>query len=70
MQTGQRLGSAVGIASVGAVFFSRVSEGKGFANAFQAGGVVAICFEVAALVVGIIDWHGRRASNVVADTGA
>ncbi|NUR57591.1 MAG: MFS transporter [Catenulispora sp.] len=62
MQTGQRLGSALGIACVGAVFFSRVSHGKGFANAFQAGAVVAICFEAAALLVGIIDWRGREAA--------
>ena len=61
MQTAQRLGSALGIACVGAVFFSRVAHGKGYANAFQAGAVVAICFEVAALVVGIADWRGRKA---------
>lgn len=60
MQTAQRLGSALGIACVGAVFFSRISHGKGFANAFQAGGVVAICFEAAALVVGIADWRSRK----------
>ena len=70
MQTGQRLGSALGIACVGAVFFSRVSHGKGFANAFQAGAVVAICFEVAALIVGILDWRGRKAAAAAADTGA
>ncbi|WP_438801871.1 MFS transporter [Catenulispora pinistramenti] len=62
MQTAQRLGSALGIACVGAVFFSRVGHGKGFANAFQAGAVVAICFEVAALVVAVADWRSRRAA--------
>jgi len=60
MQTAQRLGSALGIASVGAVFFSRVSRGEGYANAFQAGCVVALCFILAALVVGIVDWRSRK----------
>jgi hypothetical protein len=60
MQTAQRLGSALGVASVGAVFFSRVGHGKGFANAFQAGAVVAICFEAAALAVAIADWRARK----------
>ena len=67
MQTAQRLGSALGIACVGAVFFSRVGHGKGYANAFQAGAVVAICFEAAALVVAVADWRSRRAA---AETGA
>jgi EmrB/QacA subfamily drug resistance transporter len=68
MQTAQRLGSALGIASVGAVFFSRVGHGKGFANAFQAGAVVAICFEAAALVVGIADWRSRKADPNAPET--
>jgi hypothetical protein len=68
MQTAQRLGSALGIASVGAVFFSRVSHGRGFATAFQGGAVVAICFEAAALVVGIVDWQSRKSEAGAPDT--
>ncbi|GAA2006432.1 MFS transporter [Catenulispora subtropica] len=70
MQTGQRLGSALGIACVSSVFFSRVGEGKGYANAFQAGAVVAICFEVAALLVGLVDWRSRKAAGAGDGPGA
>ena len=56
LQVGQRVGSAIGIAAVGAVFYARLASTQGdFADAVQHGLIVAFGFVVAALVVGLID---------------
>ena len=55
LQTGQRIGSAIGIAAVGAVFFARVGPNQQFVAAFEHGLVVALVFVAAALVTAIAD---------------
>ncbi|MFF3753111.1 MFS transporter [Streptomyces sp. NPDC002018] len=60
LQTGQRVGSAVGIAAVGSVFFAQV-EPDGWPTAYDHGLVVAVAFVIAALVVAVADVvTGRR----------
>ncbi|MBB5867802.1 EmrB/QacA subfamily drug resistance transporter [Allocatelliglobosispora scoriae] len=61
LQTGQRIGSAVGIAAVGAVFFAAIMESGDFARAFRHGLLVTIGFVVLALAVAVVDVAaGRR----------
>ncbi len=62
LQTGQRLGSAVGIAAVGAVFFAGVASSHGdLAAAFQRSLAVIVAFVVASLLVALLDIAlGRR----------
>jgi EmrB/QacA subfamily drug resistance transporter len=56
LQTGQRVGAAVGIAAVGSAFFTAVANSHGdFAHAFQSGMLVAICFVAAAFVAALVD---------------
>jgi EmrB/QacA subfamily drug resistance transporter len=56
LQTGQRIGAAVGIAAVGSAFFAAVAGTRGdFATAFQRGIGVALCFVAAALLIAITD---------------
>ncbi|MEU0279115.1 MULTISPECIES: MFS transporter [unclassified Streptomyces] len=50
LQTGQRVGSAIGIAAVGAVFFAQVAP-DGWARAFDHGLIVSLAFVIAALLV-------------------
>lgn len=63
LQTGQRIGSAAGIAVVSSVFFSRVAETKGdWAQAFESGVLTALGFILFALVIAGCDlWTDRRA---------
>ena len=65
LQAGQRIGTAVGIAAVGAVFFATVAGGRGdWARAFRDGLLVVIAFVVAALVAALADLYaGRRADG-------
>lgn len=62
LQTGQRIGTAIGIAAVGAVFFATVAGSRGdWAQAFRSGLVVVIAFVVAALGAAFADLlTGRR----------
>lgn len=64
LQTGQRIGAAVGIAVIGAVFFAAVAtSGGSFAQAFRHALLVNIGFVVLALVIALIDVvAGRRAA--------
>jgi MFS family permease len=57
LQTGQRIGSAIGIAVVGSVFFARLAatHGQGWDSAFQRGVLVAIAFVLAALAIAVVD---------------
>ncbi len=62
LQTGQRIGAAVGIAAVGSVFFARVAatRGQDFADAYRHGLYVASAFVVAALLLALVDVIGGR----------
>jgi hypothetical protein len=62
LQTGQRVGAAIGIAAVGSAFFAAVASSHGnFARGFERGITVAVCFVAAALLTAIVDITiGRR----------
>jgi EmrB/QacA subfamily drug resistance transporter len=62
LQTGQRVGSAIGISAVGAVFFGQLtSTGGDWALAISRGLVGAVGFVALALVLGVVDLLlGRR----------
>lgn len=61
LQTGQRIGTALGIAIVGSLFFSTVTASHGdWAHAFSRGLVVVIAFVVAALLAAVLDLVGTR----------
>ncbi len=61
LQTSQRIGSAVGIAAVGSVFFAHMAARRqDWAGAFQQGVVVASSFVVAALLVALFDVFGPQ----------
>jgi EmrB/QacA subfamily drug resistance transporter len=61
LQTGQRIGTAVGIAAVGAVFFAAVSGTHGdWAVAFQRGLLVVLAFVLAALCAAVADLLAGR----------
>ncbi|MEU0480550.1 MFS transporter [Streptosporangium sp. NPDC006013] len=56
LQTGQRLGTAVGIAAIGSVFFAEVASSRGdYATAFRHSLLVAIAFVLVSLVVAVVD---------------
>lgn len=60
LQTGQRVGSAIGIAAVGSVFFARIGPGD-WNSAFDHGLVVSVGFVVVALLIALADLiAGRR----------
>ncbi|MBP0460185.1 MFS transporter [Streptomyces bomunensis] len=62
LQTGQRVGSAIGIAAVGSVFFAQVGK-DGWGTAYDHGLVVSIAFVVAALIVALADVIAGKASR-------
>jgi EmrB/QacA subfamily drug resistance transporter len=56
LQTGQRIGTAVGIAAVGSMFFATVAgSGGDWAAAFRRALMVLLCFVVVALAVALYD---------------
>lgn len=56
LQTGQRIGSAAGIALVGSVFFAHVASSKGdWAQSFEVGMTAAAALVVVALVLALTD---------------
>jgi hypothetical protein len=56
LQTGQRIGSAAGIAVTGSVFYSRLASSHGnFASAFRHGIVSIAAFVAAALALVLAD---------------
>jgi hypothetical protein len=63
LQTGQRIGAAVGIAVVGTIFFGSVASSHGdFAAAFRDGLWVTIGFILLSLLIALVDVRaGRRA---------
>ncbi len=61
LQTSQRIGSSVGVAAVGSVFFAHMTAHRhDWAGAFQQGVGVASAFVVAALLVALFDVFGGR----------
>ena len=62
LQTGQRVGSAIGIAAVGSVFFAQVAR-YGWAPAYDHGLIVSVAFVVAALLVALVDAHARHRAD-------
>ncbi|HEX4790960.1 MAG TPA: MFS transporter [Actinospica sp.] len=60
-QTGQRIGSAAGIALVGAVFFARLSASGNWAHAFTVGLSTAAGLVLIALILALADLYGTRA---------
>lgn len=65
LQTGQRVGTATGIAAVGSVFFATVAgTGGDWAAAFRHGLIVILVFVLAALAAAVADLAtGRRAAR-------
>jgi MFS family permease len=65
LQTGQRLGAAIGIAAVGSAFFSRLASTRGdYAAAFERGVEIMLVFIVASLVIATADIvFGRRTQH-------
>ncbi|QNE73967.1 DHA2 family efflux MFS transporter permease subunit [Streptomyces finlayi] len=72
LQTGQRVGSAIGIAAVGAVFFAQVGP-DGWATAYDHGLLVSVAFVLAGLLVAVADVRatrrGRNRTQESADPG-
>jgi hypothetical protein len=61
LQTGQRIGSAAGIAITGGIFYSQLASSHGdFAAAFRHGIVSIAAFAGAALVLVLADAFTRR----------
>ncbi|MFJ9866922.1 MFS transporter [Streptomyces sp. NPDC101165] len=61
MQTGQRIGSAVGIAVVGAVYFAHLSHHGRATTALQLGLLTVMAIVLVALVLAVADLRERRA---------
>lgn len=59
LQTGQRVGSAIGIAAVGSVFFAQVGSAA-WSTAYDHGLIVSVAFVLAGLLVALADVHGFR----------
>ncbi|MFC5719415.1 MFS transporter [Streptomyces gamaensis] len=66
LQTGQRIGTAAGIAAVGAVFFAHVANHHDWAAALQLGLVTVVFFVLAALAVALADLRASRAARAPA----
>lgn len=60
LQTGQRIGSAIGIAAVGSAFFAHLASSRDYAASFEIGLLVAAIFVLAALVLGLLDGFVTR----------
>ncbi|MFV2179900.1 MFS transporter, partial [Actinomadura sp. LOL_011] len=60
LQTGQRVGTAAGIAWVGSVFFEGVAGTGDWAAAFRRGLIVILLFVLAALAAAVADLAGGR----------
>lgn len=63
LQTGQRIGTAAGIAAVGAVFFAHAANHHDWATALQLGLATVMFFVLAALVVALADLRASRRSG-------
>ncbi|GFN00144.1 hypothetical protein Sfulv_49540 [Streptomyces fulvorobeus] len=72
LQTGQRVGSALGIAAVGSVFLAQVGP-DGWATAYDHGLLVSVAFVLAGLIVALADVgttrRGRKRTQEYVDAG-
>ncbi|MEU0369772.1 MFS transporter [Streptomyces sp. NPDC006283] len=68
LQTGQRVGSAVGISAVGSVFFSQLGRGD-WARAYDAGLFVSVAFVAVALLISLTDVIGSRRRRHASSAG-
>ncbi|MEU3986354.1 MFS transporter [Streptomyces sp. NPDC026672] len=62
LQTGQRIGSASGIAAVGAVYFAHVANHGRASGALQLGILTALVFILAALALAVADLREERSA--------
>ena len=70
LQTGQRIGSAAGIAVTGSVFYGQLASTRGdFAVAFRHGVVVIAAFVLAALVLALADALTRTSEHEHGEAG-
>jgi MFS family permease len=70
LQTGQRIGTALGIAAVGAVFFAELATHRGdWALAFRTALLVTVGFVVVALLAAVGDVVAERRAGVPVGTG-
>ncbi|ALL77307.1 hypothetical protein AD006_21945 [Pseudonocardia sp. EC080610-09] len=60
LQTGQRIGTAVGLSAVGAVFFGRLSATGDWASAISRGLMITVGLVAVALVLGVADLVAAR----------
>ncbi|WP_312030229.1 MFS transporter [Actinomycetospora sp. TBRC 11914] len=61
LQTGQRVGSAIGISAVGAVFFGSLTSSRGdWSSSISSGLVVTVALVLLALLVGVADLVADR----------
>jgi MFS family permease len=69
LQTGQRIGLAIGQAVIGAVFFSSVSGtgASSYDTALQHGVIAAICFVLLAIAIGALDLVRSRRRSLSLD---
>lgn len=64
LQTGQRVGAAIGIAAVGSAFFGRLAATKGnYVAAYERGLVVALTLLALSLVIALVDTGVERKVN-------
>ncbi|MEU4822570.1 DHA2 family efflux MFS transporter permease subunit [Actinomadura sp. NPDC023710] len=71
LQTGQRVGTAMGVAAVGAVFFATIAgTGGDWAAAFRHGLIVVLAFVLAALVAAVADLLAGRPVSAPPGQGA
>jgi EmrB/QacA subfamily drug resistance transporter len=64
LQTGQRIGAAIGIAAVGSMFFSTLASSRGdFAQGFEDGITLTLIFIGATLVIALLDVTVTRAKS-------
>jgi EmrB/QacA subfamily drug resistance transporter len=64
LQTGQRVGSAIGISAVGAVFFGSLATSRGdWSTSISSGLVITVGLVVLALIVGVADLVSERVAR-------
>jgi EmrB/QacA subfamily drug resistance transporter len=66
LQTGQRIGSAIGTATLAAVFYSVLSQGAPYQNAIAAALLTAMGFVCLALLVAVLELRAHRRQAALA----
>ncbi|MGH3934807.1 MAG: MFS transporter, partial [Pseudonocardiaceae bacterium] len=67
LQTGQRIGSAIGTAVLAAVFYSVLSHSGRYQSAIAAALLAGAGFVCAALLVAVLELRGRRRQAALAE---